>query len=64
VAFVGCLVAEGGTEFGTAMGLLQIGVMEWLLVGIYWLRWELSLVQRRGYCKMGKWNGFWWVFSG
>jgi hypothetical protein len=34
VAFGGYLVAEGGTEFGTATVLLQIGDMEWLLLGV------------------------------
>jgi hypothetical protein len=34
MAFGGYLVAENGTEFGTATGLLQNGEVEWLLVGI------------------------------
>jgi hypothetical protein len=34
MALGGYLVAEGGSEFGTATGLLQNGEMEWLWVGI------------------------------
>jgi hypothetical protein len=34
VAFGGYLVAEGGTELGTAKGLLQNGEVEWLWLGI------------------------------
>jgi hypothetical protein len=34
VALGGYLVAEGGTEFGKSTGLLQIGELEWLLLGI------------------------------
>jgi hypothetical protein len=34
VALGGYLVAEGGTEFGTATGLMQKGEVKWLLVVI------------------------------
>jgi hypothetical protein len=64
VAFGGYLVAEGGTEFGTTTELLQIGEFDWLLLGIKLLVEELSLVHRLGYCKLGSWRCFWWVFSG
>jgi hypothetical protein len=34
VALGGYLVAEGGTEFGTATGLLQNEEVDWLWLGI------------------------------
>jgi uncharacterized membrane protein YciS (DUF1049 family) len=51
-------VAESRTEFATATGLLQNVELVWLLVGIYWLRVELSLVQLQCYSRMGICTGF------